>query len=621
MKGLLLKEFYVWLRTRSWIMIYCISICALVLYTGNSISYVVLGVLIGSISNSIQLDEKSGWLNYYKALPYSPAQRVSAKYIAVTSEFMFAVTASVVASVISQKYFDYSAVKPTDEMLISQAVLTVIISLLLLAIQLPINFKFTGTKRTVISMPPLIMYIVPLVLINNQSILDIMGGGNWLSKTIADEKWFPVAMILVAMLIFGVSWMITILIESNKDKLYRKKFGISAVALSITTVMLSIITAGALYTSGSLPDPSFGGDVSMAKVKEVKEEFYPYYDFFCDELNLGKTPEECKEILEGIGFEEIKGKSYEFHSDSTNIFVSFTLNPESGLIQSIRASSQINEKQIRKASDSDFEAISGNFTVGMSEKELHQKIKELDTIPAQIYERYYTENQPQRCYSFKFATDAYNGNADNPVVYSVSVETAHGTVTDIKTSVYQSSPFNSYLEENPVDVQIKAREEMRSLIDGFCNENHLDSPWEESAYVLESLGYIRNSTESSTLRSASGGIRANIVTEEETGLTDFIYISSGVGEFLIEHATTDDLNKISESFAVGMSEEELHQKFYELEVLPHEILESVNYEKKHLRNYEIVYTVGSYNGGEGTEFEINIDVIDGKVYDVRSYDG
>ena len=142
----------------------------------------------------------------------------------------------------------------------------------------------------------------------------------------------------------------------------------------------------------------------------------------------------------------------------------------------------------------------------------------------------------------------------------------------------------------------------------------IQKPLAEERYKneLEALGFMN-------LRSASGSINANVVHDEETGLTDYIYISGKVGEPIIKNATKEELEALCDNFPDDMSEEDLILKFHELGVVPHEILESRNYEKKHKRNYEITYLLENYDGGDDKYYEINIDVIEGKVFDVRTY--
>lgn len=59
MKGLLLKEFYIWLKTRSWVLIYIAAMSIFAGYSGNGgISAVGIGILIGQISQAFLHDEK-----------------------------------------------------------------------------------------------------------------------------------------------------------------------------------------------------------------------------------------------------------------------------------------------------------------------------------------------------------------------------------------------------------------------------------------------------------------------------------------------------------------------------------------------------------------------------------
>ncbi len=615
MKGLLLKEFYVWLKTRSFFMLYFLgmTIYATTLSSTatSSLLYASLGIIFGLILNSFMVDEKSGWPTYEKALPVSPFQRVTAKFIFVSAELMLPILIMSTALVLNSKFGDPSSLGLTESLV--YAVSGISLAIVALAFSLPACISLTGIKRNIIGFIPAVACIFAIVTVSFDIQHNLHG---WFEDAFTQKLWFPSAIVLVSIGVLAVSWMITVALESRKDEAYRKKFIIKATAFGTATAIICAATFGALYFGGSLPDPTFSTDISSAEVEKTKKELYPYYDFFCGEIHLEKSYDKCAETLKSIGFENSSLAPNSFSSDSRNITAVLSVDEKTGLVRGVYTTSQINTKIIKGATSADFEKVCSNFTVGMTEKELHQKIKELEIIPSSINERLYSKNQPQRNYYFKFATENYNGSPFDSALCSVSVEVKNGIVCNVRTS-FEGAASGSVHDnlENP----FTARDEMRALLDSFCNANHLEWTADDSAYALESVGFARNSEYSYSLSSASGKISAKVAIENDSKLTDYIYISGDVGEYNIKKATTEDLNKICENFPEGMSEADLILKFHELEVLPHEILESRNYEKKHLRNYEITYTVDSYNGGEGTDFEINIDVIDGVIYDVRAY--
>ncbi len=614
MKGLLLKEFYFWLKTRSF---YMLAIMALIIYAAFEsdvnfrFPYSIMGVIMAMTLNSYMLDEKSGWSDYAKALPCTPFQRVTAKYLFHSCEYMFLIVAQSIAAVISSQKTNvvYSTSSPLCGVY-AEALLNISLSLIALALCIPACILIKGNKKYAVACIPLIFYIF-IFFTYSRTIRYFMPG--WVSEMLTEKTWVYPVTILASLGILAISWMLTVMLEAGKDKVYFKKYTIRAAAAGVATLALCGASVGVLYFGGSLPDPTFGTDMSSAKVEKAKEELYPYYDFMCIGTNIGKNYDELAETLKNTGFDNKPGSTNVFLSDSQNMIVSISTDKETNKIKWISASSTISTKIIEGGSDEDFKKIGENFTAGMTEAELHKKIKELELIPSSISEKS-EGNGYARNYYFKFTSEKTIGGKLNGSIRSVSVKVLNGVISDVELRSYKDGSTSSLI----VPSELEARDEMRALLNSFCNTNHLENTVDDNMAELEYLGFIQRG-KTNNLTSASGSLSANVEPEEETGLTDFIYISGKVGEFNIKSATTEDLNKICENFPEDMSEADLVMKFEELGVVPHEILESINYEKRHLRNYEVTYTLESYNGGEGADYEINIDVIDGKVYDVRTY--
>ena len=613
MKGLFLKEFYVWLRTRSFYLLGFTALLILSAHISDSFvrfPYACMGMIIGTILNSYMLDEKSGWDKYAKAMPYTPFQRVTVKYVFNTLEYMFLVITQSVALIISSQNETLYSFSPNSVYI--ETVLNISLSLIALAFCIPPNILIKGNKRYAFASIPILLYI--FIFLNLASAIRYSLPG-WISQMFTENPWVYPVIILLAFGVFAASWMITVMLEAGKDKAYRKKYALRASAFGAATVVLLSSTLGILYSAGALPDPTFSSDFSSAQTEKTKSEMNRYYDSLCGESNIRKTADECAEALSDIGYTRKAEASEVFVSESGNVFVTLSTDKKTGLVKSIYVSTLIYMKKIEGATDEDFEEIGKNFTSGMPEKELQRKIKELELIPSSISENV-SKEEHQRIYYLKF-TD--KEPASNTVLSSdtraMSVKVIDGVVEDVEITFYKDGSSVSLIPDSPLE----AREEMRSLLDNFCTANHLEMTPDETGYTLESIGFVSRNPDSMNYSSSSGSITAKVISDEETGLTDYIYISGDVGEFTIKQASKEDIEAICNNFEEDMSEAALIQKFRELGVVPHEILESRNYEGKHLRNYEVTYTVESYIGGEGTDYEINIDVIDGKVFDIRTY--
>ena len=605
MKGLFLKEFYQWLKTRAVFTVIYVVLFAALIFTSEgrlrTIPASLFGVVFGLALNSFMLDEKSGWNEYSRVLPCSPFQRVTAKYIFFAPELMLVCFAEIACAIIPQKLSEDFYIQPG---LYSEAIVYFAAWMICISITLPLCIFIKENKKYALACIPLLLTFVASTLAASKLRYSVLP--EWLGEILTEKTWIYPVVILISVGILVVSWLTSVAIEAGKDKAYRNRYSIRAAVAGIATLAVFATSIFALYSSGCLPDPTFG-EVSCATVEKIKAEANPYYDFMCGESNMGKTHEECVAVFKSIGYSNQSESNRVFLSDSEKIIVSLTVDKETNLIKHVSFSSKINTKLIKGGVDSDFEEIAENFTAGMTEKELHAKIKELELIPSTISEKL-SKGKLQRNYYFKFATDNFTGASLSSDIRSVSVKVIDNVIDKVEITHYKDG-LSSVLSDFDT---VLAPEEMRIILDNFCSENHLEKTTEDNKNELEALGFMN-------LRSASGSINANVVHDEETGLTDYIYISGKVGEPIIENATKEELEALCDNFPDDMSEEDLILKFHELGVVPHEILESRNYEKKHKRNYEITYLLENYDGGDDKYYEINIDVIEGKVFDVRTY--
>ena len=229
MKGLLLKEFQVWLRTRSYFLIYLLAMTVVACYTSGRVSAVGLGVLVGQIASAFLVDEKCGWLSYSKTLPCTPFQRVSAKYIVTSFELFFGIAAYIISSFVSQSYLKsvssyFSPPGPFE--IYSETCILIAFTALYIAVYLPLCFKLTGSKRTFVTLIPSLIYIFALIMG-----LTVLNNGEW-NILISNIKWLPAVIAAVGFILFGISLMISVIIETNSGDSYKNKFKKAAIAIS-----------------------------------------------------------------------------------------------------------------------------------------------------------------------------------------------------------------------------------------------------------------------------------------------------------------------------------------------------------------------------------------------------
>lgn len=148
MKGLILKDFYVTLkRCKSYLIVSAFFIAAsffLDNFFSDGYMFMMLPVVIfaGLPISLLGFDEKSAWTKYSRALPYSKAQIVSAKYI---FGFIFQVVMALVvllALAIRAKTIGSEELSQTASVLGRVFILSLIVP----AVGLPFCFKF-GTEK------------------------------------------------------------------------------------------------------------------------------------------------------------------------------------------------------------------------------------------------------------------------------------------------------------------------------------------------------------------------------------------------------------------------------------------------------------------------------------------
>lgn len=207
MKGLLLKDFYVALKScKMYFIVYAFFIAMSFALSGivnDSFMFLMFPVLIsGEISISLlSFDEKSKWSKYSGALPYSAGQMVSSKYL--FSIIFVALTTLVTfpALIIRVNTIGGAALSEvaTDigEMCISTFIIT--------AVGLPLCFKF-GTERGRIIFF-MTMFIAAFLFAKYADKLIALAQNRYI-------VWIIIAAVAV---LYALSWFISVAIYSKRE--------------------------------------------------------------------------------------------------------------------------------------------------------------------------------------------------------------------------------------------------------------------------------------------------------------------------------------------------------------------------------------------------------------------
>ena len=610
MKGLLLKEFYVWRKTRSFLLTYAIGIALFGSFVSSKLETVPMVLFSMTFILLFQNDEKSGWENYQKTLPCTPLQLVSAKYITVIIEFIPLIAAYIFSTLFSKDSFDIAATMTAEETAFD-IILTISMLLIFTAFELPVCFAFRGTARTLIGIIPIAVFALVTAVF-----------GIIFNVTFDDPATLALS-VVITLLILGISFTVSVITVADKDTAYKKNFKKIAVILTVIAVALGGVILGISIKNKTenknQTDAVNNGYDMVRNYDEIKSNFDNLYSGFCGEFHLNTTVEECAQVLDGIGYIQNQTNPEKFYSASGKINLNLTVDEETGNIISTYAYSNLTvEKEFESATPQDFAEIETSFYEGMTQNELHQKFAELKILPYSVSETLIYDNQPRRMYVMNFACENFDGKIDNSVLFRLTVVTDGEKIVETDPKIFNRSSDNTsdITEETTETFFEKSKREVTEFINGFCNENHLDETPRECIRKLKELGFVESEENFDIYYSKDGKVSLSLVTDESDALKEISAVINYGEMHYIESATEEEMAELSAVFTTGMTENQFQQKLLEHDLLPDSITEKFNSENKHLRVYKISYRIGDYNGNGVATCSVTIDITDGKVTDV-----
>lgn len=617
MKGLLLKEFYVWKKTRSWLTVYAVAFALLGSFLSSRLVSTPMFLFSMSFFLSFQNDEKSGWEKYQKTLPVTPLQSVSAKYITTIAESIPFIFACVFSTLFSKGSFFDIVSTTTAEELASDVIFAVSILLIFMAIELPVCFGCKGAVGTVI------VIILATVFLLMSATLGII-----FNITFEDPVTL-ILLIVISLLILGISFTLSVNIVSGQDSAYKKKFKRIAIILTVIAVALGGVILGISMKNKAenkkQPDSADSGYDMIRNYDEIKNDFDNLYSGFCNEFHLNTTVEECAQALEGIGYFQNKTNPEKFYSESGKINLFLTVDEETDKVISTYAYSNLTvEKEFDSATPQDFAQIESNFYDGISQNELHERMRKLEVFPSSVSETLIYDNQPRRVYVMNFSCDNYDGKPDNRVLFKITVVTDGDVVVEVERHLFNQNKNSGSLsgsidEESTETVLEKGKREATEFIKAFCNENHLDGTPRECIKKLRSLGFSESEEKFDLYYSKDGKVSVSLVTDEDDKLREISAVINYGEMHYLESATEEEMADLAANFTEGMTENQFQQKLIELELSPDSIVEKFSENNSHLRVYEIKYRIGDYDGNGAATWSLTVDVTDGKVTDVLAF--
>ncbi len=212
MKGLLLKDFYVTIRSYKIILITDVLFIAASIFFNDITDFIMLVVACSTANIPINLlsdDEKSRWDRYSGALPYTKAQIVSSKYLiglfSQLTMYVIIVSVNLIKGLI------------THEMQFEKyAVLAVLffVGMLISAVDLPVSFRLGVEKgrtygiilRLIIVLPFTVLYIATW---DNEII------SHFIEKL--GNFGIIAAVVLVGAGIYALSWALSIALYKKRE--------------------------------------------------------------------------------------------------------------------------------------------------------------------------------------------------------------------------------------------------------------------------------------------------------------------------------------------------------------------------------------------------------------------
>lgn len=207
MKGLLLKDFYVALKScKMYFIVDAFFIAMSFALSGilnDSIAFLMFPVLIsGEISISLlSFDEKSKWSKYSGALPYSPAQLVSAKYL---FGLIFQVLTTVTVFIASCLWVNFMSGMAFAEALVTLFGMFVF-SLIMPAVGMPLCYKFGTEKGRLIIF--VVLFAITMLVLNTSDML-----GHAINNDV-----FIIMIIAAVVGTYALSWIFSIWICRGRE--------------------------------------------------------------------------------------------------------------------------------------------------------------------------------------------------------------------------------------------------------------------------------------------------------------------------------------------------------------------------------------------------------------------
>lgn len=457
MKGLFLKEFYIWLRSRSYYLLFVLIYGIMVAFVDGSRIGITLYFTFITLPRAFADDETSNWKDYAHALPYTPAQTVSARYFILLAEALISLIVATVLTAISLDSFESSwdALPYLSDgwQLASNMTAIALCAIMGFAFMMPLNYRFTGNLRAFLSAIPAGLGFIPIVLISLKFIFDDIVPHTAIPQTFYSNKWLFAVFAAVALLSLAASFMLCVIFTA-KNKSRTKSLKIAFAVVTAALVVISAVTVGIICSkklfvedeqlrdellweyyhddeNTPLSEPAKKEYVLSEENIKNREEIMFLAENLLAEYHEGHYLEDCRKEVDELGLYEKTNAFDEYCLREGGAYVRLYSETNTDRIFQINISASVGDTYIEEASQKELDEIGSRFKTGMTEDELWKLYEELELYPYYIEEKHDAEFGTMRCYNAKFHVADYNGTGEF-AFYQVFVDVADGEISEVR---------------------------------------------------------------------------------------------------------------------------------------------------------------------------------------------
>lgn len=618
MKGALLKELYALKNNRLIVLLcfYLILIPMSIWIRGSALILPLYALAFVAPLSYASHDDRHGWNDFAKALPYKREQRVGARYLVCGAEMLLPIILQAVFKKISGKFFDITIIHHT--------VIHFFICCLVLAVVLFVCYRFSRGLRRLLVVLPAVAFLVIL----EGNLHNLFTG---IRAVYVFEPWFVFVTVAAGVCFVALSYMLSVRCQMPKRERRQKM----RKGLSVTVCSLAAVACGCfcfLGLHGRLVPEPICSDVQIIAEHEnafvqrllfnvrktsnyqklSQQEMYTVLKNLADKDISKLEYEERIAALEQSGIKLWESDDFWAEGDEMN----GTSEYDSIYCWLSHVSCDLNTdnsaKYVAVTDDSETEFDFAAYPAGMTVNELLEKL-EKDGIPI--------------C---SFSANAIKDEYTGYIVYEnlvtekirlarVDFEVGDGilencAVTWVHSGVLVESDYN--LDHKGADA---LKNDMFTFAETFSEQTHVNMPMSDCEEKIVAIGgkeekdsvFTEYSFETSDLT-----IKLND-SPAYTGKVMFFGAYAWVtGAYANEYYRESEIAGINFSFTAGMSDAQVVGILKEKDVFIYSIVETADY------TYdppvaEKTYTVDFYTGGKddiaNRKFTLYVNLVNGKV--------